>query len=305
MSDWLDAAPGQPFFAYLHFRQPHFPYDPPHEMIQLFAGTQPPGRPAAPSRPSRSSPSSSPRTTEPIEWRKVNGYDANLRYADWAVGELEQILRQHDAFDNTILIITADHGEEFGEHGFLPRKWSPYDEVMHIPLVVKLVGKHPPAGSVEALTQTVDLLPTILDLLGIAYPADQIQGRSLLPVLAGKKEQVNDYIFARTEQGLPPTRTACYLVRSLRWALILQQGGKQRELYDLQADPGERRNVIAQQAEQAEKMVRAFRLFAAKQATPPLDFVDARFTPPPQPKTPGVKVTEEMRRELRALGYVD
>jgi arylsulfatase len=304
MSDWLDGGPRQPFFAYIHFTQPHGPYDAPQHMVELFAGTEPPGLRAAQSRPSRASGAGLARADDRADWRPVNLYDANLRYADWAVGELEQILREHGVFDNTILIITADHGEPFGEHA-TPRRWSVYDEAVHIPLVVKLVGEHRPVGSVEALTQTVDLLPTMLDLLGIAYPREQVQGRSLLPLLAGKRKELNEYVFARTDQALPPTRQASYLVRSRRWALILQQGGKQRELYNIKADPYQRRNLIAEQPEQAQKMIRAFRLFAAKQATPPLDFVDARFTPPSQPKAPAVKVTKEMRRELRALGYLD
>jgi arylsulfatase A-like enzyme len=304
VSDWLESGPPQPFLAYLHFRHPHFPYDAPQHMMKLFADTQPPGRQAATRRPSLSARSGLSRANGSADRRTVNLYDGNMRYADWAVGELEQILRQHGVFDNTILVITADHGEPFGEHP-IPRRWSPYDEVMHIPLLVKFVGKNAPVGSVDALTQTVDLLPTILDLLGIAYPREQVQGRSLLPLLAGKKKQVNEYVFARTDHGLPPTRQASYLVRSLRWALILREGGKERELYDLRADPGQTRNLIAQQPDQAEKMVRAFRLFARTQARPPLNFVDARFTPPPQPKAPAVKLTEDTRREIRALGYLD
>lgn len=304
VSDWLEGGPRQPFFAYIHFRQPHFPYDPPKEMIELFAGTEPPRLQAGRGRPSRASGDGVAHADDSLDWN-VNLYDANLRYADWAVGELEEVLRQHGVFDNTLFIVTSDHGELFGEHEHnVVRRRCPYDEAMHIPLVVKFPGKAGPVGSVGALTQTVDLLPTILDLFAIPYPREGVQGRSLLPLLTGEKEEVNEYVFARTDEG-QPKYPASYVIRNLRWVLILRQGGRDRELYDIKADPGQTRNVIAEEPEQAKKMVRAFRLFAATQARPPLDFVDAGYTPSPQPKAPPVRLTEDMRRQLRALGYVD
>jgi len=304
ISEWLKRGPRRPFFAYLHFRHPHAPYDAPADMQRLFAGVEPPGLKKGEGRYLASRVAGLPSSDGSPYWEKLNQYDANLRYADWAVGELEKILREQDAFDNTLLIITSDHGDTFGEREKGSRRWCMYDEAVRIPLVIRFPRESGPTGYVRALTETVDLLPTILNLFDVPYPREQVQGRSLLPLLTGSKTAIRQYVFARTDEGRPKI-PASYLVRDLRWALILQQGGKNRELYDLEADPGQTRNVIAQHPEQAQKMIRGFRGFAATQTRPPLDFVDPEFTPPPHSGAPLAEMTEDTRRQLRALGYVD
>ena len=229
----------------------------------------------------------------------IDLYDGNLRYADWAVGELERMLRTAGLFENTVFVITSDHGEAFGEHGYKGHGFSAYDESIHIPLVMTLPGSGRPVARVSGLTQTIDLLPTIFDLFETPYPREGVQGRSLLPLMAGEAEEVNDRVFARAE-GQPPS----YLVRDNRSALLLYRGGKLRALYDLEQDPRQVHNVIDEQPERAAQLTEAFRTFARAQVAPPLDFVDADAPPPQLPKVDEVKVTEEMRRGLKALGYV-
>ncbi len=304
VSEWLESGPRRPFFAYLHLRHPHAPYDAPAEMQELFAGIEPPGLSKGEGRYLASRAAGPPNPEGSAPWEELNRYDANLRYADWAVGKLEKILREHGVFDNTLLIITSDHGDTFGERRDGNRRWCVYDEAVHIPLVIRFPGKSGPVGSVGALTETVDLLPTVLDLFGLAYPSEQIQGRSLLPLLTGSKTAVREYVFARTDEGRPKS-PASFLVRDLRWALILRQGSRDHELYDLRADPGQIRNIIVERPEQAGKMIRGFYAFAEAQTRPPLYFIDPEFEPPPAPEVPSVEMTEDTRRQLRALGYVD
>jgi len=112
----------------------------------------------------------------------INLYDANLRYADWAVGELCRLLEESGLLDNTLLVITSDHGEAFGEHGFIWHAAAVHDEATRIPLLIRLpeAGRR---GRISALTQTIDLLPTLFDLLHVPYPEDRIQGRSLSPLI--------------------------------------------------------------------------------------------------------------------------
>jgi len=229
----------------------------------------------------------------------VNIYDANLRWADWAVGELEALLKQAGLFDNTLLIVTADHGEALREHKYEWHASCPYDEAIRIPLLIRFPGGAGPVGRVGALTQTIDLLPTILDLYQIPYPHDQVQGKSLLPLLTGQVDKVNYYIFCRTSGDWP-----CYVVRDHHSALLLYRGGKLRALYDLDADPRQTRNIIAEQPARAAALVQAFQAFAESQTYPPLDFVDPEAKPPPR-TGPTIKVEEETRRELRALGYLE
>ncbi len=232
------------------------------------------------------------------EW--VNSYDANLRWADWAVGEVVKALRERDLLQHTLLVVTSDHGEAFGEHGYRRHIYGVYDELVHVPLLVRFPGAERIAGRVGALTQTVDVLPTVLDLFGIAGPEEEMQGRSLLPLVTGEVERVRDYVYA-TCAGETPS----YLVRDHDWALILWEGGKLRALYDLRNDPRQTRNVIEEQPGVAARMVNAFRRFAAGQRLPPLEFVDPEAKRGKLPPAPQVEFTEEQRKELRALGYVE
>jgi arylsulfatase A-like enzyme len=295
----LDRRARTPFFAYIHFLPPHFPYQAPPEMVKLFAGQEPPdywrGHKEFPqvSEESTAGPHSKPGPD------LVNKYDANLRYADWAVGELQLLLQQAGLFDNTLFIVTADHGETLGEHGYNWHPSCPYDEAIRVPLFVKFPGDSGPAGRVHALTQSIDLLPTLFELFDTSYPKNQVQGRSLLPLLTGQADKVNDYIFARTE-GQPP----CYVVRDLYSSLFLYRGGKLRALYDLEADPRQTRNVFSEEPKVAAGLISAFLAFAEAQRYPPLDFIDPSARPAPSARRGTVKMSEETRRELRALGYL-
>jgi arylsulfatase A-like enzyme len=138
-----------------------------------------------------------------------------------------------------------------------------------------------------------------MDLFQIPYPKDQVQGKSLLPLLTGGSQELHDYVFARTG-GLYP----CYVVRSKDWSLLLYKGGKLRALYDLWDDPRQRYNVIARRPEVAAAAVQAFEAFAKEQRWPPLDFVDPEYKPPAGRDRPKQAVSEETRRQLKALGYL-
>ena len=300
IGSWLKKHGRRRFFAYVHFDPPHQPYIQPEEMTRLFQGQDPPGfRPGGFEFPVGDAEMLAKCLRPPLpEW--INLYDANLRYGDWAVGELERLLREAGVFEKTLFLVTSDHGEAFGEHGYLWHERGVYEELVHIPLVMRLPGGERPVEEVEALTQTVDLLPTICDLLEIRYPREGVQGRSLLPLLAGLAEEAHEYVFCRSD-GKPPS----YLARDHRWALMLWGNGEWRALYDLEADPGQRRNVIAEHPEVAEEMREAFREFALAQRRPPLDFLHPGIELPPLPETGEVELTPEVERQLRALGYLN
>ena len=302
ISEWLEGRPRTPFFAYVHFMPPHDPYLAPDGMKHMFLGQQPPNAWQGPypfdevepglRRRSRAWPERQHRAV-------VNLYDGHLRYADWAVGELARLLRARGLFGTTLFIVTADHGEAFGEHGYRGHTFSAYDECIHIPLVIRFPGDAVPPRRVDGLTQTVDLLPTVFDLLGIPYPKAGVQGRSALPLIAGQAEELNPYVLARTG-GDPPS----YIIRDRSSMMLLYRGGRLRALYDLAADPRQMSNIIEQDPEEAERLVGAFREFAAAQTAPPRHFLDPEAEAPEPPAAPRIEVTEEMRAALRALGYL-
>lgn len=297
-SGWIEAERTGRFFAYVHFLPPHIPYEAPEEMQELFAGREPPN--------AWQGEFEFREVEEKYDWEApplkewVNSYDANLRWADWAVGEIEKELRERDLLENTLLVVTSDHGEGFGEHGYRRHIYGVYDELLHVPLLVRFPGAERVTGRVGALTQTVDLLPTVLDLFRIPWPEDSIQGHSLLPVVTGEVEQVRDYVYATCDGEV-----RSYLVRDHDWSLILWEGGEFRALYDLRGDPRQTRNVIGENPGRAAQMVNAFRRFASEQTSPPMEFVDPKAKRGELPSASEVTLSEEQRRELRALGYMD
>ena len=296
--EWLSAVQGKRFFAYCHLLPPHIPYVAPSKMReQIAAEPRPPVQQGQYEFPQTQPELGNQRPYPANMWEDL--YDANLRWADWGVGEIARVLAKAGVLDNTLLIVTADHGEGFGEHGYAFHGRSVYDEVVHIPLVIRFPGPQRLVGEVTPLTQTVDLLPTILGLSGVSYPA-AVQGKSLLPLLTGERSGVREYAFARADGDWPN-----YLMRNAAWSLILYRGGRLRALYDLKRDPAQRKNVIAEHKEEARKLVGVFEVFARTQVAALTAFVSpqAAGTAPPG-KTRGRQLSDETRRQLRALGYV-
>jgi len=296
---WLERHPREPFFAYVHFMPPHDPYIPPLEMYYRFYEQTPPQAWQSP-YPFEEVELEARRRQKPYDQHLyLNRYDSNLLYADWAVGQLEQMLQAAGILDRTLLIITADHGEAFGEHGYLGHVTSAYDESTHIPLILRFPGPKAPSGTITGLTQVVDILPTLYDLLEIAIPKEGIQGRTLLPLMAGDAKEVNEYVFCRTA-GVPPS----YSVRNHQYLLLLYQGGKLRALYDLDKDPRAVDNIADNRPQMVAEMTEVFRTFARQQTAPPLDFADAGVPSPTLPEVERVKLTDDMKRSLKALGYL-
>ena len=299
---WLAERRPSRFFAYIHLLPPHTPYEAPEALMRAVVKKKAP--PIARGRfefPATAPTGMSMRDRQRYALDKwADLYDANLRWGDWGAGEVVRALRERGLLDNTLLIITADHGEAFGEHGYLYHMHGVYGELVHIPLVMRFPGRRRLVGEVSALTQTVDLLPTICDLYQVPYPRKHVQGSSLLPVLDGEKRDVRDYVFATSEMVWPS-----YLISDSQWSLILYRGGKMKALYNLGDDPGERRNVIAAHPEVLVKMTAAFESFARTQGRPISDFASPLAAAAPEPRQPGHKLSEKTRRELKALGYVE
>lgn len=298
---WLQEQKGARFLCYVHFIPPHIPYVPPHDMRRLFRHKQPPGYQKEKYRPGEwAFPLGREPAYRPLplpQW--INQYDANLRYGDWAVGEVERLLREGGIYEKTLLIVTADHGEAFGEHGFVFHDGSPYDEVAHIPLLVRFPHGDR-IGRVNALTQSIDVLPTLCDLFRIKQPKKGVQGKSLLPLMAGSKEKVHDYVFTHSHHDRHK-----YMVRGLDYALVLYGQNQWRALYDLRSDPEQVRNIIGNDPKKAEELVAAFRAFAQDQRWDVMYFIDPTAEYAERPRgIPEKAVPPGTERQLKALGYL-
>jgi arylsulfatase len=282
---FLAASVGRRFFAWLHFREPHFPYDPKPPFDTLFG-----------SGPVPKELRSEPDLIEAIEHgrRRVPDevdhlrrlYLGNLAYVDRELGWLRARLDTAGLLERTVLIVTADHGEAFWEHGHIGHNVQVYDEQARVPLLIRLPKAAGLAGRrVASLVDLADLAPTILDALGHwreARPA--FEGLSLLSVAAGARGRSS----VVTRDGAESPR---YALRDERSTCILNTLDDSVELFDRAADPGETKNVAANQpldADHCRQSVRAWVLARRLRGT----------APEVEP------ISAQDRERLRALGYV-
>ncbi|MBN2370738.1 MAG: sulfatase, partial [Vicinamibacteria bacterium] len=238
---WLRRHHDERFFAYAHFREPHFPYDPPPPFNSLFG----PDAPLTHAQRSQRSWYTSvnqghvrPQAAELEHLLRL--YDGNLAYADREVGELRKALESAGLWDRCVLIVTADHGEQFYEHGYIGHSAQVYQESTHIPLIVRLPkGVGPRGVRIRELVDLLDLAPTITDVFGLngddGMPFDP-QGRSLLPVIAGAPGK--PATLARTVWNRP-----VYGLTDGRFKLIHDTRSGEEELYDIEGDRDERNDL--------------------------------------------------------------
>lgn len=234
---WLTSPRRRRFFAYVHFREPHFPYDPPPPFDTLFGPDGPLPRHAREDKSwtIRVSQGRSQATADELDHlRRL--YDGNLAFADAQLGALRRALEATGTWERTVVIVSADHGEELFEHGFIGHNEQLYQETTWIPLVMRFPKGAGPAGArVNALVDLLDVAPTIGDVFAVPgqWGAGQaFQGRSLLPVALGapgKPATVSRSIMKRPS----------YALTDGRFKLIYDIRRDAHELFDLARDPGE------------------------------------------------------------------
>lgn len=274
--EWLDERGSRPFFVYLHYIDPHWPYKPPADVAALFP--LPAGASIDPAKVDwkemrRRIEDGDQNLAEPDREALRVLYDGDIRYTDRAVGRLLDGLRERGIYEDTVVVVTADHGEEFFEHGGIGHGTSLYEELLHVPLIIKAPGTAP--RRVRDLVQSIDIYPTVLDLAK-GKPAEAISGRSLGPLMRGESGAPRP-VFAHLARGNKDDRIL-QSVHAGKHKLIRtfiaganvtgagrqdpQRGGARQavlpglerplakvELYDLEADPGETHELSAQQPE--------------------------------------------------------
>lgn len=241
--EWVDSVPAeQPFFLYLNLQNSHVPYETPASFPAPFPRPDP----------------SLKILFNHIPFKRVaevkNAYSNSLAYVDSQIARLFEHLRRIDRWEDTIFVLGGDNGEAFLEHGFSAHANALFDEVVHTPVVFHAPGLE--SGIDGRLAATLDIPPTLLDLLGLP-PHPGFQGRSLLgPAPTGDRDV---FLVAQT-----PLAHQYAVVRG-RHKLIEDQRKGTGVLYDLLADPGERRDLASSEPATAEVLSQRLDLWVTAQ----------------------------------------
>lgn len=293
----IDERDGEkPFFLWLHYIDPHGPYAPPTDYRRLFFGAYP--RKPVPL-------ADLPRYQVQIDRERgapsddlgfyIGQYDREIRYFDDQLARLLKRLDELEMRDDTLIVLTADHGEHLDEHGYyLEHGKSPYQPTAHVPLIFRLPGRVPEGRVVTQPVGLIDLVPTVLELVGVPIPAD-VQGVSLVPLWSG--ETGTPYVFMESGTRQPSQlsiRKGSWKLSKLRAKEDRERFGRNEiELYDLASDPGEREDVRAEHPEIARELEAAL---AHWQKTTP----SYRKTEAEAPR-----VDDRTREMLKGLGYIE
>ena len=215
--EWLANNYQKPFFLWMHLYDPHYPYNPPAPYSDEY---------------------------------KLHPYDGEIAFADEQVGRLLQFLKQAKLYDNTLIVLSGDHGEGLGEHGEKTHGFFIYNSTLHVPLLVHL--PHGPKGKqVEDPVSTADIMPTVLQVLNLPVPS-QVQGQSVLPAIEGASAQQAQSLYAET--FLPRLHFNWSELRGVEVGKYHFIEAPKPELYDTSKDPGELNNLYSDKKAVSEEM---------------------------------------------------
>jgi choline-sulfatase len=239
----------RPFFLAVGNFRPHTPYVAPKKYFDLYPvhrislPTRSPDdrqRTPAPAYASASARAEQDRMTDDLRRQAIQAYWASISFMDAQVGRVLDALERLGLADRTIVVFTSDHGYHLYDHG-LWQKMSLFERSARVPLIVAAPGKAGNGRTTLALSELVDLYPTLADLAGLPAPT-YLEGVSLAPVLADPARTVKDAAFTQVRRG----ELNGYTVRTQRWRYTAWDEGRQGEqLYDMQADPGEVTNLAS------------------------------------------------------------
>lgn len=297
--DFIDARRGLPTFLYVHTMDPHVPYSPPAPFDTMFDP-----------KPASGHPGTDPRYDfkEPLDReRLIAQYDGDIAYGDQQFGRFIDGLRKRGVYDDALIFFVADHGEEFQDHGGWLHGRSVFDELIHVPIIVKFSGSQGAGKRVSQMVALSDVLPTILEALRMPVPdPPTIIGRPLQGVAFAKAPE-QTVVSEISHRGFVSSG-----IRTGQAKYIRRFSPQTDELYfDLVKDPKEQTNLIDQKPEGLRRLRSAVE--ATMQVTP-YRYALRSLSPQPQVllletagwiegvETAGLGVTE--KAEIRNSGRV-
>ncbi|HVA50501.1 MAG TPA: sulfatase [Pirellulales bacterium] len=247
----LEEYKDRPFFLAVGFYRPHTPYVAPKRYFDEYDVNEI-GLPALshadrermPAAAYASAKQEQAAMSDDLRREAIRAYWASITFMDAQLGRVLDALDRLELTDNTIVVMTSDHGYHMYQHG-LWQKMSLFENSAHVPLIVSLPGAAGRGKSNAGPVELVDIYPTLADLCGLPAP-DYLDGTSLRPALNGPSKSVKEAAFTQVRRG----DFDGYSIRTSRWRYTLwDEGRKGEQLYDMQSDPGEMTNLAAHPAQ--------------------------------------------------------
>jgi arylsulfatase A-like enzyme len=282
---WIEENGDSPFFMWIHYFDPHGPYDPPSPYRDLHLAQ-------VDNSVEDSVTVTTLRGQKNLSWKEIEQkkllYRGEVAYTDHYIGMFLQALSDHDLEDKTLLILTADHGESFAENNYYGHGKTLYSPSMNVPLIFYGSDRLMRGRVVEGISQTLDIMPTILDYYDIEGP-DEMQGISLLPYIEKNEPMPLRSLFLET-MSPPIDELKLWGLISGKWKYVMAPWGSAEELYNLSEDPGELRNLAGEIPEKAKQMKAD--LLTIVETSASMDMEES------------IELDEEAMEAMRALGYV-
>ncbi|RMD81125.1 MAG: hypothetical protein D6815_12545 [Candidatus Dadabacteria bacterium] len=288
---WLERHRGERFFLFLHYWDVHYDYDPGPPYERMF---DPDYRGTITGRNFYFNPAINPHM-DPRDLQHIIAlYDGEIRLVDDHIAKLRATLERLGLASRTAILLTADHGDEFFEHGHKGHHRSLYEEIVRVPMILYVPGRRPTRREVSSEVSLIDVAPTLADLVG-APPLAGAEGRSLVPLAFGSEPERPRLTFA--ELYRKKALNVQVSVRNGPEKLIHHFNRRLVEVYDTSADPGEHRPLpsdrgfaVARMDDLAEWLNRQWKVFAGRIRS--------------QGGVRELVMDDEMRDKLRSLGYI-
>ncbi|MEE8476153.1 MAG: sulfatase [Myxococcota bacterium] len=273
---WIDSWRPHNVFLFVHSYEPHIPYAPPRQHIMRID-------PDYWESEKRGSLPLSPRALEQL----VARYDGEIHYTDEMVGTILSLLKARGLFEDSLIVVLSDHGEEFYDHGRLNHGHSLYDELIRVPLLIRFPRGAHGGRRIRAQVEMIDVLPTILDALGQPVPED-LDGVSLMRLV---REDPDATDTGEPRYAISGTTGVGFSVRSRTHKLIRMPEGD--SFFSLLDDPKEQRDLYDPADPQVQEFVRILEAYQKERPT---------GTPAHGAVAPDLD--PDLRDQLRALGYL-
>jgi len=286
--NWIRDHADRRFFTFVHLYSTHTPYDPLPEFREKYVDEDYDGPIHSFFAESRYAIESGEyELSDPDRTRIRDLYEAGTDQADAMIGRVLAELESLGLTENTLVVVTSDHGEELGEHDLWEHNFM-YQTNLRVPLVMSWPGHLPAGKRVAPLVESVDLVPTLCQLMGLAGPSDPdgeerglVDGVSLLPVVNGEATSVKPYSFAENGRFVSIQNATHKLIvaratlTAAGWATALQGSGERPRYFNLADDPNETRNLFPDQAQAAEELRRVLETWSDSLPIPLHDFVES------------------------------